>query len=518
MIRHLRKILVVMMMLPLINILASEGPQYVVVTGQITNKEYGNPIKNHSVFVKEVDNSGIPNREVIELKTDKEGFFFDSIATTNLKGSFSIYTYDYFGNIIDTTLHYRFSVFKSNVLMANFTITMPCQIELLQTRFNYYQKQNGDRFSFLFMDLTHNSQIVSRHWDFGDGTASEEKSPQHRYATSGFYRIALSVRAWIGNQIDSSTSIRMIYISDRSYYNFGGHAFCQYFPIDYGVAFLYMLDSSNTFIPIDTAFIDTLGYYYFYQVPSAKYLVKAQPTIASAAYGKMLPTYYGDKLLWENAQTIELQQTGWEYNIHLQKAEGLESGNGFVHGNISFFIGLRDGDEWPAEGIPVYLMNNNHVSLIYRYSDSLGNFDFNSIAFGDYTLKPEITGVHCDEAAIQVSGIQPEVDSIKILINDNNASLSIPEQSLHWKNFIRNPYPTPANASVHMAIQTGSSNTMEWNLFDITGQLLQVGTLHLQTGDNSFDLNTSALKNGLYFIRFNTNSGQSIQKKILVER
>lgn len=518
MIRHLRKILVVMMMLPLINILASELPKYVIVTGQITNKEYGNPIKNHSVFVKEVDNSGVPNREVIELKTDKEGFFSDSIATTIQKGSFSIYTYDYFGNIIDTTLHFRFSVFKSNVLMANFSITMPYQIELLQTRFNYYQKQNGNRFSFLFMDITHASQIVSRHWDFGDGATSEEKCPQHQYATSGFYKITLSVHAWIGNKIDSSAFSRMIYISDRSYYNFGGHAFCQYFPIDYGVAFLYMLDSSRTFIPIDTAFIDTLGYYYFYQVPSAKYLVKAQPTIASAAYGKMLPTYYGDKLLWENAQTIQLQQTGWEYDIHLQKAEGLESGNGFVQGNISFFIGLRDGGEYPAKGIPVYLMDSSHTSLIYHYSDSLGNFEFSSIAFGNYTLKPEITGVHCDEAAIQVSDVQPEVDSIKITIDNNNASLSIPEQHLHWKNFIRSPFPIPANASVHIAIQTNSSNTMDWHLFNISGQLLQVGTFHLQTGDNSFDLNTSTLKNGLYFIRFNTNSGPSIQKKILIER
>jgi hypothetical protein len=514
--RLIGKILFLMLMLPVVAA-ASEGVNYVIVSGQIINYEYGNPVKNHSVYIEQNDNSGNPEKDVIELLTDDEGFFYDSIATTNMKGAFTIYTYDYLGKRIDTTLYYRFLIFNSNVLVANFRIYMPYQLEKLQASFNYYQKAGGNRFEFLFKDLTKNSNIISRKWNFGDGTTSNEKNVSHTYASTGFYKITLSVAALVNNEVQSSTFSRMIYIPDRSYYNFGGHAFCQYFPIDVGVAYLYMLDSSKSFIPIDTAYLDTLGYYYFYQVPAAEYLVKAQPTENSVSYGKMLPTYYGDQILWENASIIHLTQTGWEYDIHLKSAEGLlESGNGFIHGNISFFNGLKEGGELPAEGITVYLLNENFVSLIYQYSDDNGDFNFRNIAFGDYSLKPEITGVHCDEVSIEVSGIQPVIDSIQILIQDGEASLSVPEQKRYSQNVFNNIFPSPAVSQIKLAIQSGSNNEIEWKIFDMSGRFVKNGFYSLQHGNNVIDINIPELKSGLYLMEIIWDNGKKAQKKFSV--
>jgi PKD repeat protein len=496
---------------------ASEGVNYVVVSGQIINYEYGNPVKNHSVFIQQCDNSGNPEKDIIELLTDNEGFFYDSIATTNTKGAFTIFTYDYYGKRIDTTLYYRFLIFNSNVLVANFKIYMPYQMEKVQARFNYYQKIGDNRFKFLFKDLTKTSNIISRKWNFGDGTTSNEKNVEHLYSATGFYKITLSVKALVNNEVQTSSFSRMIYISDRSYYNFGGHAFCQYFPIDVGVAYLYMLDSSRSFIPIDTAYLDTLGYYYFYQVPAAEYLVKAQPTKNSSSYGKMLPTYYGDKISWENASIIHLTETGWEYDIHLKSVEGsLQSGNGFIHGNISFFNGLKEGGELPVEGVTVYLLNGNFVSLIYHYSDGNGDFNFSNIAFGDYSLKPEITGVHCDEVSIEVSGTQPVVDSIKILIQDGEASLSVPEQKHFSQDFFNSIYPSPALSQIKLAIQSSSGNDMEWKIFDMSGRFIKNGFYSLQPGNNIININIPDLDSGLYLMEIIWDSGKKAQKKFSV--
>jgi hypothetical protein len=61
--------------------------------------------------------------------------------------------------------------------------------------------------------------------------------------------------------------------ADKGAYSFGGHVFSGDFPISLGYAFLY--DYNNDLNLIDTAVIDTLGYYYFYRVPEGEYLVKA---------------------------------------------------------------------------------------------------------------------------------------------------------------------------------------------------------------------------------------------------
>ncbi len=509
------KIFLLILMLPFA-VVASEGVNYVIVSGQIINYEYGNPVKNHSVFIEQCDNSGNPEKDVIEILTDDEGFFYDSVATTNMKGAFNIYTYDYLGKRIDTILYYRFLIFNSNVLVANFKIYMPYQMEKLQARFNYYQKAGDDRFTFLFKDLTQNNNIISRKWNFGDGTTSNEKNVKHVYASTGFYKITLSVAAKVNNEVQSSTFSRMIYIPDRSYYNFGGHAFCQYFPIDVGVAYLYMLDSSRSFIPIDTAYLDTLGYYYFYQVPEAEYLVKAQPSESSSAYGKMLPTYYGDQIFWEDASIIHLTQTGWEYDIHLKSAEGVQSGNGFIHGNISFFNGLKDGGELPAEGITVYLLNENFVSLFYQYSDDNGDFNFNHIAYGGYTLKPEITGIKCDEVSIEVSGVQPIIDSINILIQDGEASLSVPEQKRYSQNIFDKLYPSPAVSQIKLAIQSSSINEIEWKIFDMSGRFVKNGFYPLQYGKNLIEINIPDLETGLYLMEVIWDNGKKAQKKFSV--
>ncbi len=518
---RLRKSKWVLMLLPVLAFMTgkAQDTNYVVVSGQVINYEYGSPVENHPVFIKETDNNNYSREDgdVIQLKTDKEGFYYDSIATTRLKGAFEIYTYDYYGNRLDTTLHYRFLFFNSNVLVANFRIYMPYQMDQLQAKFNYYQKQSGDRFTYLFRDLTENEHIVSRKWTFGDGTVSHKKTVTHTYAAPGFYKITLTVEAMVNNTLQSSTFSRMIYLPDRSFYNFGGHVFSEYFPIDYGVAFLYIIDSSRAFIPVDTAYFDTLGYYYFYQVPEADYLVKAQPTEESEYYGTLLPTYYGNRLFWEDAESIHLTATGWEYDIHLQQGEGMEAGNGSVHGNIRFFNQLKSGGNTPVEGIPVYLMNNDHVSLVYRYSDSLGFFNFSNIAFGEYLLIPEITGVHSNEVSIEVSAFQPEVDSISILIIDGEATLSVPEQKKYYRTEMDKLWPVPVSGVLHVSVTSVESGTMQWQIISAAqGTTLLEGNQYLKEGSNLLNIDTRKLNSGFYLLQLTTPSGLKYRKKFVV--
>lgn len=69
--------------------------------------------------------------------------------------------------------------------------------------------------------------IVSRHWDFGDGTTSTEKNPTHIYADYGIYNVTLTVTDANGNT-DSITrtvnvagiQVNFIFYRDGNVVNF----------------------------------------------------------------------------------------------------------------------------------------------------------------------------------------------------------------------------------------------------------------------------------------------------------
>ncbi len=65
-----------------------------------------------------------------------------------------------------------------------------------------------------FTDTT-TSQVISREWDFGDGTKSTEKNPEHIYTAVGKYTVTLTVTGASGT--DSLVRTNCIIVLDRTY-------------------------------------------------------------------------------------------------------------------------------------------------------------------------------------------------------------------------------------------------------------------------------------------------------------
>ncbi|MFK5857086.1 MAG: PKD domain-containing protein, partial [Bacteroidota bacterium] len=376
---------------------ASNDINYVVISGQIINMEYGNPVEGHEVIIESDSTRGGLNGYYNILLTNYEGYYYDTVYTDETKGSFVVSTVDYYGKAIDTTVHFRFMERANRVLIANFLIYMPYQSEKLQARFKYVQKQDDNRMKYSFVDQTNAENIIGWHWDFGDGTISNSQNAVHTYHIFGLYKISLTVTAVVNNELKTSIISKQLYISDQDYYHLGGHVFSEYFPIDMGYAYLYMIDSHERYIAIDTIAFDTLGYYFFYQMPSGKYMVKAEPMYESQYYGTLLPTYYGDKIFWEESVTISLTSTSWEYNINLGHAEGVSGGEGSISGNIIYDNLPRLLGNLSAEGVNIYLFDEYDKLLTCHYSDNLGDFSFDQVELNSYKLYPEITGIEAEK-------------------------------------------------------------------------------------------------------------------------
>lgn len=479
---------------------ASNDLNFIVVSGQVTNLEYGNPIEGHLVYIV----SDSTHKGLIgyynTLLTDAEGYYTDTIYTTEDKGSLIVYTYDHDGKSIDTTVHFRFMDKGNIVIIANFAIYLPYQAEQLQARFKYYQKSGGDKYGFSFFDQTNNNNIISWHWDFGDGTTSTAQNTTHVYSTYGLYKISFTVTAMVNNMPETSIITQQIYISDRDYYHLGGHVFSEYFPIDMGYAFLYMVDSSDNYIPIDTISFDTLGYYYFYQIPEGKYLVKVEPMRESEYYGILLPTYYGDKLFWDEAELIQLNSTSWEYDIILSHSEGVLSGNGSISGNIEYIDLPRAVEEYNAEGVNIYLFDDLDNLLTYHYSDEEGDFIFDLLELSTYWLYPEITGIQADRIKVELTPETPNVN-IEITIQANGISYILPGDGVIQDEVVGLPYPNPVSGTLNIPLHSEPGSTVSYELVDIYGHRVVSGEIYLSFNSNTYQIHTASLKNGYYILR-----------------
>lgn len=497
---------------------AQVSENYIVISGQVTNTEFGNVVKNHSVYFLKDSTVTIDSGPLLkEVVTDDEGFYYDTIPTRTSKGSLRVYTTDYFGTTIDTIKYYRFvSYTNSNILITNFDIYMPVQVDQLQTRFTFEQKQTGDRNRFRFIDQTEFDHIQSWNWTFGDGTTSNEQNPDHTFSAPGMYKVRLTVTAVAEGVELSNTMLRVIYIADRSFFHMGGHAYAGYFPANECIAYLYYIDSNENTIPVDTVSVDTLGFYGFWQVPTGNYYVKVQPKKTSELYGNMMPTYYGDVVFWDGATQIKHEETYWGYHVHFIEAIGIDAGTGNISGNVKYIETLEGSDfNLPAQGIDIYVFDSLEHTLISHYSDQDGVFEFPDVALGTYWLYPEVTGLNQKKIQVEVTVDEPDVSDIEIILTPGNINGIDPEQEVGNMNVLGLPYPNPATDLTNISIDASAAHSAIIDVFDIRGSKLFSRQLQLQSGPNTVSLKITGLRGGVYFVRADVDGTVSEQRFVV---
>jgi len=501
--KHILKIALSLFILTAVSIItrASNDINYVIISGQVINMEYGNPVEGHKVYIKSDSTKDGLSGYSKTLLTNNEGYYSDTVVTTADKGSLVIYTNDYYGITTDTIVHFRFMDRANSFIIADFLIYMPYQAEKLQARFKYVQKQSDNRNRFMFLDQTKKEDIIEWHWDFGDGSTSNIQNPSHTFQEHGLYKITFTVTAVINNMLKSSVITKQLYISDRDYFHMGGHVFCEYFPIDAGYAYLYMIDSQERYISIDTVAFDTLGYYYFYQIPRGKYVVKAEPMYQSQYYGLLLPTYYGDKIFWEECEIIDLTNTSWEYNINLEKPEGFYDGEGSIGGNVVYDILPTTNKSYSAKGVNIYLFDKFDKLLTCRYSDDFGNFIFDMIELNNYWLYPEITGIKAEKISVELTNEIPNINNIEIIIFSNNVSYVVPNNEIYYGNIVGLPYPNPASETLNIPLELTSFNNASYEIINMFGQIVLSNKINLVVNSNTYQVSLTGLINGSYILR-----------------
>lgn len=491
-------------------------PNTLLIYGQVLNRNNGAPVPDQNVFL-ESNAEYNPNFIYSEkLVTDEKGFFYDTIETMQHKGSLDVFTFNEQNIITDTTVYFRFDWGENSSIVIDLYIDDSVTSNNFQANFSTIaDTANSNMMKFFFTDntITTGYDSIYWHWNFGDNHFSTQQNPDHQYQTPGVYKVTLTVTANFtpSGQVIQSTITKIVKATLNEYFNFGGHVFAEYFPIDMGIAYLYKIDEKNP-VPIDTFHFDTLGYYYFYQLIEGKYTVKSDLDPGSSLFNLFMQTYYGDDIFWNQADTILLSNSNnWECDIHLIPVNENNSGQGEVGGTIVYTEEeTLKGD--PACNIQIYLLDDNYYPSYCTHSDENGLFNFENVVDGTYILFAELIGKTMIPFEITVSNNNPVINTIQVFIGIEDISGSI----LSIDPYVNNEFGINVLQDNHgnapcFEITTHKAGLFTIRIIDLTGRPVFEDQKYIQ--DNyRFTMHESDLASGIYLLNIKSSFGQAIRK------
>lgn len=489
----------------------------IFITGQVTNTVNGAPVSSQKIFVESdsMTNNGFYFYSTIY--TDVNGFFYDTVETTNNDGSLQIYLYDFEENLHEATKYYRFNWSDKYNVIANFFIHDPNANSTYQANFEAREDTSETHpLRVHFHDESVGFVIKSWLWDFGDGTYSDIQDPVHDFPEPGMYMVSLTIsKVPLANETNKvSTITKQVFVGMSDYYNLGGHVFTEYWPIDNGLAYLYMIDSAENPLPLDTAIIDTLGYYYFYQVIEGDYMVKTRLTKESERYGEFIPTYYGNSYNWQEASEINLENNNFACHVDLLQSEGTQIGSGQIKGQILYDTNTVTTTFSPADNIEIILLNGTNICLTCNLSDLEGYFVFGDLEFGTYQVFPDVTGIKAEPMFLTISEDTPGEAPFNVVIQREQITFGIDDTpNLVAESISFWPNPVRDRATFDFKLEKSSPVTIF--MVGQSGNVVMKEILMLPRGDQSIEIDMQGLSAGIYNLVAKTTSGKPVSVKIV---
>lgn len=488
----------------------------IYVSGQIVNNVNGAPVSSHKIYIESdsLSNNGFYYYSTIY--TDVNGFYFDTIQTTNITGNIDIYLYDFEEELVSASKYYRFNWEDEYQMVANFEIFDPDATQTTQANFQSTEKADNE-LEIHFQDESTGYVIKSWFWEFGDGSVSKIQDPIHEYEEPGIYNVTLTIssKPLEYEYVYTSKITKRVMVGLADYYSLGGHVYAPQFPIDHGMAYLYKMEDETYPVAVDTAIIDTLGYYYFYAVIEGNYIIKARLASNSQYYGSYIPTYFGYSYNWQNAQVIDHDGQNWNYHIYLIESDGTKQGQGQIAGQISYDTNTITTGYSPADDIEIILMDGESICLTCNLSDLEGNFSFRDLRYGTYQIFPEVTGIRNESMFITISEDAPGDNPVNIVIQPEQIMFSItePESDIFKGDITFSPNPFYGQGKLMMNIDRPGAFRIV--AIDMKGSLVADQVYSLRRGPQVIPIDLTGKPSGFYQLIIHAEDGSLTPLKVI---
>lgn len=353
------------------------------------------------------------------------------------------------------------------------------------------------------------------YWDFGDfGTPSTAQNPTYIYGSLGDFSVMLVAQNCYGKDTIIDTIVQGKAIYGNASYTLGN--------ITGGTAVLMPYQSYYTsFDTCQVVPVDLVGDYYFGNVLEGDYLIKIFPdTILNPT---LITTYYQNHWAWDSATVLTHTCTADNVsNITMVELTSSGGGIGLAHGTVVEGIGFGRAQGDPVHGVDIKLgITGSNMIVAKTTTDALGEYTFNNLAFGNYTIYVDIPGLERDSVYnIVIDAVNNQfpdlnylVDSVAIYVLPN---IGIEEVDAADPNF--KVYPNPVNENGSIAYTIYSDANIKLDVYNVYGMMVSnLFTGHQNKGEYIINFNTQSnqLDSGIYFITL-SGDGKTKVKRVVV--
>ncbi len=260
------------------------------------------------------------------------------------------------------------------------------------------------------------------------------------------------------------------------------------------------------------------GSYRFGELFAADYLIYAvQDTMINDG---ILPTFYVNKLDWQEAYRLPLLADTYHVELELQKAAvELPEGYGRLSGRFILpdeLNGLQYYCQpWFEEGhasycdgglsnVSILLYNDTHeIPLASALTDANGRFYFEQLPFGRYFISAEIPGYEASMSSlISLSPDKPERHDISLQIeNDFKIGVIVPDRKLPGRLQL---YPNPAGDYIHLLPEHDTEDLLIITLYSLQGQPVKQWEFQQIDSSESLRLFVGGMASGSYLLQLRT--------------
>ena len=387
-------------------------------------------------------------------------------------------------------------------------ITDTCQVEF---EFDINNENRHVKFS----QKDYEVNILTFLWDFGDGTSSVINEPTHAYSQTGTYIVCLTVTT-DNNCFSTFCDTVVIEAIPFVIYNLSGTVITNTSVLPFGFALLVKKDNNNFIYSSVAPVID--GHYYFTDIDPGVYFVHIIPVFDISGYyfPFYLPTYAGNRILWQQAQPVYVYSNNTIQNIQLCSFNGIITGEQSLHGKITYSSNdLYEEDIFNMDWLhqtPLQNLSQNAINIPVLLFDAMGNcikavltdfsgeFLFENIPYGKYFVSAEKAGVLSGMIPIN---IQSSGDSQNICYITLNAGGFVGLNNIVYDQNTFVVYPVPADDFVYFPDATKDI----CQLSNALGGII----MNIPAGTKQIDI--SALPDGIYYISCSDGKSAVIVKE-----
>lgn len=365
-------------------------------------------------------------------------------------------------------------------------------------------------------------------WTLPNGTTATGANVSYQASTlppsgSGNYTVCVTASDTAFNC--QYTNCGMFYYVPGTPQSISGNIFANFAPVQSAVVYLIELDSNAQGNSILTAVDSTYtqqGYYTFTNVANGTYMVKAALTSQDTNYLNYLPTYYAPNvannvgvLYWQNSTAVSVVNNAVTVSFGLVPGNN-PGGSGFIGGLVSQGANKTNGPGDALEGVLVLLLDENDNPSSFAISNSTGEFAFNNIELGLYTVLPEVPGIDNNGALVEVNQDNNDVTNLVVKVNSTfsetyfDQTTSVSEVKVSTLEV----YPNPASESVTLSVGTDWAQTdhLQVEVMSITGSVLLTEKV---TATKSTTLDISELPAGIYMIYVKSDNLLKVSKLVV---